>query len=40
MITDASVNQDEYRDILREAVSARNGCKRILTRCSRAKSNV
>jgi len=40
LIADASVNQDEYRDILREAVSARNGWKRILTRCSGAKSNV
>jgi len=40
MITDASVNQDEYHDILREAVGARNGRKRILTRCSGAKSKV
>jgi len=40
MITDASVNQDEYHDILREAVGARNGWKRILMRCSGAKANV
>ena len=40
MITDASVNRDEYHDILREAVGARNGWKRILTRCSGAKSKV
>ena len=39
-ITVASVNQDEYHDILREAVGARNGWKRILTRCSGAKSKV
>lgn len=40
MITDASVDQDEYHDILREAVSARNGWKRILARCSGAKGKV
>ena len=37
MIADASVNQDEYHDILREAVDARNGWKRILMRCSEAR---
>jgi hypothetical protein len=33
-LTDDSVNQEEYHDILREAVMARNGWKRILKRCS------
>ena len=40
MIADASVNQDEYHDILREAVGARNGWKRILARCSGVKGKV
>ncbi len=31
---DDRVDEDEYLDILREAVSARNGWKRILERCS------
>ena len=31
---DDSVDLDEYRDILREAVDARNGWKRILARCA------
>lgn len=31
---DNRVDEDEYLDILREAVSARNGWKRILERCS------
>ncbi len=34
MPPDSRVNADEYLDILREAVSARNGWKRILQRCS------
>jgi len=39
-VRDASVNQDEYQDILREAVGARNGWKRILKRCSGARATV
>lgn len=31
---DDRVDADEYIDILREAVGARNGWKRILNRCS------
>jgi hypothetical protein len=34
MPADERVNTDEYMDILREAVTARNGWKRILQRCS------
>ncbi len=34
MPPDERVNADEYMDILREAVTARNGWKRILKRCS------
>jgi hypothetical protein len=34
MPPDERVNVDEYMDILREAVTARNGWKRILQRCS------
>jgi hypothetical protein len=34
MPADERVNADEYMDILREAVTARNGWKRILQRCS------
>ncbi len=34
MPPDERVNVDEYMDILREAVAARNGWKRILKRCS------
>lgn len=34
MPPDSRVNADEYLDILREAVAARNGWKRILQRCS------
>ena len=37
MPPDERVDEDEYVDILREAVSARNGWKRILDRCSPAK---
>jgi hypothetical protein len=32
------VDSDEYRDILREAVAARNGWKRILARCAPQKA--
>jgi hypothetical protein len=35
---DASVNVDEYLDILREAVAARNGWKRILRRCAPSRA--
>jgi hypothetical protein len=34
---DETVSGDEYLDILREAVAARNGWKRILARCAPAK---
>ena len=34
MPPDERVNIDEYMDILREAVTARNGWKRILQRCA------
>jgi hypothetical protein len=37
MPPDDRVDEDEYVDILREAVSARNGWKRILERCSPTK---
>ena len=37
MPPDDLVDKDEYIDILREAVSARNGWKRILERCSPKK---
>ena len=37
MPPDDRVDEDEYIDILREAVSARNGWKRILERCSPKK---
>ena len=37
MPPDDRVDADEYADILREAVSSRNGWKRILTRCSSPK---
>ncbi len=37
MPPDDRVDEDEYIDILREAVSARNGWKRILERCSPRK---
>jgi len=37
MPTDERVDEDEYVDILREAVAARNGWKYIFARCSRAK---
>ena len=36
-VPDSSVDQTEYLDILRDAVSARNGWKRILARCAPAK---
>lgn len=38
MPPDDRVDEDEYVDILREAVSARNGWKRILERCSPSTS--
>ena len=38
MPPDASVDPDEYMDILRQAVSARNGWKKILDRCGRRKT--
>jgi len=34
MPADDHVDYDEYVDILRQAVAARNGWKRILERCS------
>jgi len=37
MPSDERVCADEYLDILREAVEARNGWKRILTRCTPAR---
>ena len=40
LITDVSVNEDEYHDILREAVGARNGWKRIQMRCAGARVRV
>lgn len=36
-VPDSSVDQNEYLDILRDAVSARNGWKRILARCAPEK---
>lgn len=35
--SDARVDVDEYLDVLREAVEARNGWKRILARCAAPK---
>jgi len=37
MLPNDRVDEDEYVDILREAISARNGWKRILERCSPPK---
>jgi hypothetical protein len=37
MLSDDRVDADEYADILREAVSSRNGWKRILGRCATKK---
>jgi hypothetical protein len=40
MPSDDRVDADEYVDILREAVAARNGWKRILARCAPAKKRI